>query len=81
MLAPHYSIFYRLPFWMLSGVGRGMGVLDGDPRAPRRRGSFGVYSTHAWKVNNISVRTIYRLNWRFIGFLKIQSSLRSMLGF
>ena len=30
-----------------------------------------LYSTRAWKVENISVRTIYRWKRRFIGFLKI----------
>ena len=31
-----------MPFGMVSGVGRGMGVLDGGGDRPRRRGSFGV---------------------------------------
>ena len=30
-----------------------------------------MYSTRAWKFDNISVRTIYRWNLCFIGFLKI----------
>ena len=29
---------------VVSGVGRGMGVLDGYPRVPRGRGSFGGFS-------------------------------------
>ena len=40
-----------------------------------------MYSTCAWKVDNISVRTICRWNLRFIGFLMMYSSSRSMLGF
>ena len=40
-----------------------------------------MYSTRAWKVDNISVRTIHRWKLRFIGFLKMQSSLRSMFEF
>jgi len=32
----------RMPFGVLSGVGRGMGVLDGSGDRRRRRGSFGV---------------------------------------
>jgi len=37
--------------------------------------------SRAWKVDNISTRTIYRWNGRSIGFLKIQSSLRSIVRF
>jgi len=33
----------QMPFGVVSGVGRGMGVLDGDPRAPRRRRGFGFF--------------------------------------
>jgi len=40
-----------------------------------------MYSTRAWKVDNISVWTIHRCNRRFIGFPKIYSSSVSMLGF
>jgi len=39
-----------------------------------------MYLTHAWKVDSISVRTIYRWNQRFIGFQKIHSSSRLMWG-
>ena len=31
----------RMPFGVVSGVGRGMGVLDGDGDRPRGMGSFG----------------------------------------
>jgi len=34
-----------MPFGMVSGVGRGIGVLDGRPRVPRGRGSFGDLSS------------------------------------
>jgi len=40
-----------------------------------------IYSTRVWEVDNISLRTIYRWNLRFIGFPDIQSSSRPMLGF
>ena len=33
--------WYRMPFVMVSGVGRGMGALDSSPRAPRGSGDFG----------------------------------------
>jgi len=36
----------QIPFGMVSGIGRGMGVLDGDGYCRRRRGSFGVYLGH-----------------------------------
>jgi len=32
----------RMPFGMVSGVGHGMGVKDGSPRAPSGRGGLGV---------------------------------------
>jgi len=32
-----------MPFGILSGVGRGMGVLDGDGNRQMGRGSFGMY--------------------------------------
>ena len=32
--------FIQMPSCMVSGVGRGMGVLDGDSDCPRERGSF-----------------------------------------
>jgi len=32
----------RMPFGMVSGVGRGMGVLDGGSNRRRGKGSFGV---------------------------------------
>jgi len=32
----------RMPFGMMSGIGRGMGVFDGDGYRRRRRGRFGV---------------------------------------
>jgi len=32
----------RMPFWMVSGVGRGMGVFDGGGDHRRGRGSSGV---------------------------------------
>jgi len=32
-----------MPFGMVSGVGGGMGVLDGGPRDPSRRGCFGIF--------------------------------------
>jgi len=31
-----------------------------------------LYSTRTWKVENVSVRTIYRWKRRFIGFLKVE---------
>ena len=40
-----------------------------------------MHSTRTRKVNSISVRTRYRWNLRFMGFPRIQSSSRSMLGF
>ena len=40
-----------------------------------------MYSTCVWKVQNISVCTIYHWNLRFFGFPKMYSSSRSMLGF
>jgi len=40
-----------------------------------------VYLTYALKVDSISVRTMYHWNRYFIGFLKIQSSSRSMVVF
>ena len=40
-----------------------------------------MYLTRAWKVDNISIRTIRHWNLCFIGFPEIQPSLRSMLGF
>jgi len=40
-----------------------------------------MYSTRARKVDNIAVWTIRHWNLRFIGFPKINSNFRSMLGF
>jgi len=40
-----------------------------------------MYSTCTRKVNNISIRTIHHWNLRFIGFPRMYSSSRSMLGF
>ena len=40
-----------------------------------------MYSTRTWKVNNISVWTIYGWKCLFIGFLKTQSVTKSKLGF
>ena len=40
-----------------------------------------MYSTRAWKVENISVRTIYCWNLCFIGFMMIQPGSRSKWGF
>ena len=72
-----------VPFGVVSGVDRRMCVLDvGNDR---RRGSlsgFGavglngaflteMYSTRAWKVDSISVQTIYRWKRLFIGFSKM----------
>ena len=73
-----------MPFVVDSGVGRGMGVLDGDLHRPKEKrrywGCFApiglngiflikteMYSTRAFKVHNISVRTIYRWKWLFVG--------------
>jgi len=35
-----------MPFWVVSGVGRGMGVLAGGGYHRRERGSFGVNVGH-----------------------------------
>jgi len=40
-----------------------------------------MYSTCAWKVDNISVQSVYRWKRLFIGFPKIKSVSRSKLGF
>jgi len=81
---------------VVSGVGWGMGILDGNPHASRERCVFlgfspplvwmvyfktEMYSTRARKVDNISVQTMYCWNLHFIGFPKIQLSSRSLLGF
>jgi len=85
----------KLSFGVVNGVILGILVLDSSPGAPRQgqfQGFFThwfkssifcteIYSTHAWKVENISARRIYCWNRRFIGFPKIQSSSRSKLGF
>jgi len=42
----------RMPFGVVSGVGRGMGVLDEGGDGRRRRGSFGVNLERAIVVTN-----------------------------
>jgi len=78
---------------MVSGVGQGMGVLDCGSCASRGREGFRGFPPlvwmayfsnkcirlHAWKVDNISIQTIYRWKRLFIGFPKTVS--RSKLGF
>jgi len=39
-----------------------------------------MYLTHEWKVDNISIWTIYHCKHKFIGFLKISSISRLKLG-
>jgi len=75
-----------MPFRVVRGVGRGMGVLDFDGDRQKERSILGVnlrrpIVTNGDFVDDISVHTIYGWNLCFIGFPKIYSSTRSMLGF
>ena len=80
----------ELSFGVVSEVTPGIHVVDGAPCASWGRVDFGVsmvyfvtemYLTRVWKVDNIYVRTVYHWNLCFVGFPKMYSSLRSMLGF
>jgi len=53
----------KLAFGVVSGVGPGIDVLDGSPRASR--------ATNVFKVDNISTWTVYSWNLGFTGFLAI----------
>jgi len=53
---------------------RPFGFCPGQP-------GWAVTATRAWKVDNISIWTIYRWSLCFIGFLTIQSGSRSKWGF
>jgi len=78
----------RLGWWV--GLVEG-GCIRWRSTCPKEKGWFWVsmaylftemYLTYVWwKVDNISICTIYRWNRQFIGFPEIRSSLRSMLGF
>jgi len=77
----------EMRFAVVSGVGEGIGVVDGGPCAQSEGEVLGVfrshwfewyilteiYSTLMWKVDNISVRTIYHWNHLFVGFPKMWS--------
>ena len=86
----------ELSFGVVSGVSLGIYVLDGV-QVLQGEGTVSevfhlhwfewsifcteMYSTHALKIDNISICTVDRRNRHFTGFPKLQSSSRSMLGF
>jgi len=84
------SLFFRLNFacreWSLVYMPQGEKTVSGVVFPHWPIGFNGIfltqmYSTHAWKVDCISVCAIYHWNLSFIGCPKIQSRLRSMLEF
>jgi len=82
-----------MPFGVVNRVIRWIGVLDGV-HVPQGEGEVWgcfrshwfescvltkMYSTRAWKVDSISVRTVCHYKRLFIGYLEEQSGLRSKL--
>ena len=55
-----------MPFGMVSGVGRAMGVLDGGSDRRRGKGCFGVNLGHPIVINGDSVGQLCKSNTLFL---------------
>jgi len=67
----HFCVSVCLCLWALRPVFNSDGGWQASTQCVAQ-----MYSTRAWKVDNISVQTIYHWNLCFFGFLKILSGSR-----